>query len=225
LRNGIPAAAAAGGCLPARAACASAPQANGKEAEMLMLRTIVRAAFAASLAAVASPGNAAPPADPSGTWLTEDGRARIRVERCGPKLEQICGYIVWMKEPVDANGQPLKDQQNPDIAKRSRPVLGHQLIMGLAQSQDGPFAGQIYNAENGKSYEISLWRETRDLKVKGCMLSVFCATQTWTQTLDAPPGQLVGMTGDPNGPRAEAEWAPAIQPKPAAAARTGKALK
>ena len=192
---------------------------------MLMFRTIVRAALAVGVTAAGGPGNAAPPADPSGTWFTEDGRARIRVERCGPKLERICGYIVWMKEPVDANGQPLTDQQNPDITKRSRPVLGHQLIMGLTQGPDGLFAGQIYNAENGKSYEISLWRETRDLKVKGCMLSVFCATQTWTQTLDALPGQLVGMTGDPNGPRADTEWAQVIQPKPATAARTVKAAK
>jgi hypothetical protein len=32
---------------------------------------------------IAGSGNAATVADPSGTWLTEDGRARVRVERCG----------------------------------------------------------------------------------------------------------------------------------------------
>jgi hypothetical protein len=34
-------------------------------------------------------GAAAPP-DPSGTRLVEDGRARIRLERCGPSRERIC---------------------------------------------------------------------------------------------------------------------------------------
>jgi uncharacterized protein (DUF2147 family) len=184
---------------------------------------ILRAALAASLMAAVEPGIAASSTDPSGTWLTEDGRARIRVERCGVKLEQICGYIVWMKQPVDAKGQPLKDLQNPEAAKQSRPVLGHQLIMGLAPNSDGQFAGQIYNAENGKSYGISLWRETADrLKVKGCMLSLFCATQIWTKTTDALQGQLVGMTGDPIGPRADKEWAQETRAKPTTAAKASK---
>jgi uncharacterized protein (DUF2147 family) len=172
--------------------------------------------------ALVSPVAAASPTDPSGTWLTEDGRARIRVERCGSKPEQICGYIVWSKDPNDANGQPLKDLNNPDVTKRSRPVLGHQLIMGLKLNAEGRFEGQIYNAENGKSYEISLWREAIDLKVKGCMMAVFCATQTWTQTTNALPGQLVGMTGDPNGPKADKEWMQTVQQKPPATTRASK---
>ncbi len=188
----------------------------------LVSRMIVHATLAACLMAVAGPGNAASPADPSGTWLTEDGRARVRIERCGAKLEQICGYIVWMKDPTDANGQPPRDQNNPDLAKRTRPLLGHQLILGLKLSADGRFEGQIYNAENGKSYEISLRREATDLKVKGCMLSVFCATQTWTQTMNALPGQLVGMTGDPTGPAADKEWAQVPQVKPPTVAKATK---
>jgi uncharacterized protein (DUF2147 family) len=186
-------------------------------------RIILSAALAAVLIAAVEPRVAASPADPGGTWLTEDGRARIRVERCGGKLEQICGYIVWMKQPVDAKGQPFRDQQNPDPAKQSRPVLGHQLIMGLMQNSDGRFGGQIYNTEDGKSYEISLWRDATDtLKVKGCMLSVFCATQSWTQTIDVLPGQLVGMTGDANGPKADKEWA---QPAPTKPSTTAKATQ
>ncbi|MEH2469939.1 uncharacterized protein (DUF2147 family) [Nitrobacteraceae bacterium AZCC 2161] len=188
----------------------------------LVSRMIVRAVVAVCQMALVCPGTAASPADPSGTWLTEDGRARIRVERCGGKLEHICGYVVWMTDPIDANGQPPRDQNNPDLTKRSRPVLGHQLILGLKLSPAGRFEGQIYNAENGKSYEISLWREAMDLKVKGCMLSIFCATQTWTRTMNALPGQLVGMTGDPNGPKADKEWAQAAQAKPPTATRAAK---
>jgi len=188
----------------------------------LVSRILVRATLGLCQMALVSPVTAASQADPSGTWLTEDGRGRIRVERCGVKLEQICGYIVWAKEPNDANGQPLKDLNNPDTAKRSRPVLGHQLIMGLKLNSTGRFEGQIYNAENGKFYEISLWREAIDLKVRGCMMSVFCSTQTWTQTTNALPGQLVGMTGDPNGPKADKEWAQMAQAKPPATTRASK---
>lgn len=185
----------------------------------LISRTILRTALALFQIVIAGPGNAAGAADPSGTWLTQDGRARVRIERCGARLEQVCGFIVWMKEPVDANGQPLKDQNNPDPAKRSRPLLGHQLILGLKPAAEGRFNGQIYNAENGKSYQISLSRGARDLNVTGCMLSILCATQTWTQTTNALPGQLVGMTGDPTGPRADREWAQANPPTMARAAK------
>ena len=193
-----------------------------------MTSNIRKTVCAASLMVLAGPGFAAATPDPSGTWLTEDGRARIRVERCGPALEQVCGYIVWMKDALDANRQPLKDENNPDRTKRSRAVLGHQLILGLAPSPKGYFAGQIYDAESGKSYEISLWRESADrLRVKGCMLSVFCLSQTWSQTIDVLPGQLVGMTGDPTGPRADKEWAQVSlakppQPKPPTMARASR---
>ena len=183
-------------------------------------RIAVRTVLAVCQMVFAGPSNGASPADPSGTWLTEDGRARVRIERCGARLEQICGFVVWMKESVDANGQPQRDQNNPDTAKRSRPLLGHQLIMGLKPDADGRFEGPIYNAENGKSYQISLRRDATDLKVKGCMLSVFCASQTWTQTMSALPGQLVGMTGDPTGPRADKEWVQEARAKPSPTAPT-----
>jgi hypothetical protein len=120
-----------------------------------------------------------------------------------------------MKKSVDAKGQLLRDDHNPNPGKRSRALLGHQLIMGLQQNGEGRFQGLIYNAENGQSYEISLWRESTDkLKVKGCMLSFLCSTQVWVQTNDAVPGQLVGMTGDPDGPKPDKEWVQVIQTKP-----------
>src|SRR5262249_7258632 len=37
-------------------------------------------------------------ADATGTWLTEDGKARIRIAACGPAL---CGTIISLKEPND----------------------------------------------------------------------------------------------------------------------------
>jgi uncharacterized protein (DUF2147 family) len=174
----------------------------------ILLRIIIRIAVAIVTMVAQNRGQAASPVDPSGTFLTEDGRARVRVERCGSAPERICGYIVWMKEAADAKGQPLLDKLNPDPAKRSRPLLGHQLILGLRPGTEGRFAGEIYNAEDGKTYGIAIWRETADrLKVKGCLLGIICSTQSWTLASSAAAGQLVGVTGDAAGPTAEAEWA------------------
>ena len=182
---------------------------------------LLRLAITASM--TIRPAIASPSDEPSGTWLTEDGRARIRVERCGAHLEQVCGYVVWTNDPMDAKGRAVLDVQNPDTTKRSRPVLGHQLILGLSLSSDGRFHGPIYNAENGKSYEITLWRASAGaLNIRGCMMSILCATQTWTPTTDVLPGQLVGLTGDSNGPRADKEWAQIIPAKPQKTTRAAR---
>lgn len=174
----------------------------------ILFRLILRGVVAAVLMSTIGRAEAASPADPSGTWSTEDGRARIRLERCGAGQQRICGYIVWMKDPLDDRGQPVRDSYNPDTSKRARNVLGHQLIMGLKPTPEGWFDGDIYNAEDGRSYSVMLWRDSSDrLKLRGCMLKLLCQTQTWKQTNDVLPGQLVGLTGDPSGPKADKEWA------------------
>jgi uncharacterized protein (DUF2147 family) len=174
----------------------------------ILFQIIIRIAVLTLTMLAQNRGHAATPIDPSGTFLTEDGRARVRVERCGSPPERICGYIVWMKEVTDVKGQPLLDKLNPDPAKRARPLLGHQLILGLRPSTEGRFAGEIYNAEDGKTYGITIWREATDrLKVKGCLLGIICSTQSWALASSAAPGQLIGVTGEAAGPTPEAEWA------------------
>ena len=84
----------------------------------IVLRLIIRTAVATLLAVAQNRGHAATSTDPSGTFLTEDGRARVRIERCGAALERICGYIVWMKDTADTKGQPMRDKLNPDPARR-----------------------------------------------------------------------------------------------------------
>ena len=122
--------------------------------------------------------------DPSGTWLTGDGRAKIRIDRCGPAQKLVCGKVVWLKTPTSETGTPRTDLKNPDPKKRSRPVMGLQLIEGLKPDED-KFTGEIYNIEEGKIYTVSLERESEaELSVSGCMLRVLCGSQTWTRVPD-----------------------------------------
>ena len=187
-----------------------------------LFRLILRLVLSTLLSVAEGRGQAATVVDPSGTWLTEDGRARVRLERCGAAPERICGYIVWMKETADAKGQPFRDRLNPDPTRRSRALLGHQILLGLKPGPDGRYAGEVYNAEDGKTYGVSVWRDSAgQLAVKGCLLGLFCATQSWTPTRDAAIGQLLGVTGDAGGPFADPEWAAPRQPAATAArART-----
>lgn len=145
----------------------------------------MRIALTAALLVTGLSAAAAEPAkDPSGTWLTGDGRAKIRIDRCGPGQNLVCGKVVWLKVPTTDNGAPRTDVRNPDPKKRARPVIGLQLIDGLKPDEE-KFSGDIYNIEEGKTYAVSLERESAsELSVSGCLLKVLCGSQTWTKVPD-----------------------------------------
>jgi uncharacterized protein (DUF2147 family) len=120
-------------------------------------------------------------ADPNGTWLTEAGTSRIRIADCGGAL---CGNIVWMKEPVDPEtGKPRADKNNPDASKRGRPLMGVAIVIGMKPSGADKWSGQVYNAEDGKTYSGSItMMNASALRLEGCALAgLICKAQTWTR--------------------------------------------
>ena len=159
-------------------------------------RALPAAGLLAVLAtAVSATAASASPVDPSGTWLTGDGRAKIRIERCGPGGADACGRVVWLKVPTAPSGGPRTDLNNPDPAKRARPVMGLQIIDRLKPEASG-YAGEIYNPEEGKMFAVSLTRESEsELAVSGCLLKVLCGSQTWTRVPDV--NQQAAVASDP----------------------------
>src|SRR5437764_1455722 len=107
-------------------------------------------ALALLLAGLFAPASASA-ADPKGTWLTENGRSRVRIADCGAAL---CGTIVWLKEPNDPEtGKPKTDKQNADAGKRGRPLIGVSIVLGMKPSvTPDKWSGEVYNAEDGKTY-------------------------------------------------------------------------
>jgi len=135
----------------------------------------------AMLAAVlaAAPAKAQVNADPSGTWLTQAGDARVRVSKCGGG---ICGVVVWLREPINpATGKPQVDDKNPNPALARRPMIGLPLFSGMPPAGPGKWSGQIYNADDGNSYASSVSIAGPDtLKVEGCV-GALCGGETWTR--------------------------------------------
>src|SRR5262245_34410241 len=83
-------------------------------------------------------------ADPTGTWLTEAGEAKIRVTRCGKNL---CGTIVWLKEPIDPNtGKPHVDDKNPNPKLQKRKIIGLR-IFNMAPAGADTWSGTIYDSD------------------------------------------------------------------------------
>ncbi|MFO1089981.1 MAG: DUF2147 domain-containing protein [Hyphomicrobiales bacterium] len=129
-----------------------------------------------ALALMAVPAWAA--ATPEGLWAAGDnGESKIRIEPCG---EALCGTIVWLAEPNEANGQPKIDSKNPDPALRNQPLIGTMIIKDLkpSASKKGQWDGQIYNPEDGNTYSVYVRPNGGSLDVQGC-LTIFCQTKNW----------------------------------------------
>ena len=120
--------------------------------------------------------------DPSGTWLTEGGRSQVHLAHCG---DALCGRIQWLKEPSDpATGRPRRDARNPDPGKRDRLLIGVDILLGLRPGETpDQWAGDIYNPEDGKTYQARLTLlDARTLQVKGCVLGgLICKSQAWSR--------------------------------------------
>ena len=140
--------------------------------------TLRLALCAVAALAVASPALAA---DPHGVWVTEPGSSRIRIADCGGAL---CGSIVWLKDPNDAETQkPKLDKFNADASKRSRPLMGVTIVIGMKPAGTDKWSGQVYNAEDGKTYSGSVTMQGANaLKLEGCALGgLLCKAQTWSR--------------------------------------------
>ena len=135
------------------------PQAPGNRAPVV-------APSAPSAPAAAAQQPIPQPPSPVGTWIDHTGRGAIDIQPCG---EGLCGFLVWMKEPNDKKGQPLRDSLNEDRAKRRRQVCGLQIIGGLQAMRDGSWdRGWIYDPEQGESFDVELRLRSADqLQVKG----------------------------------------------------------
>ena len=144
-----------------------------------MLRNLVSCVlFLASLVA-ASPAYAEAGADPTGTWLTQAGDAKVKVTKCGGG---ICGAIVWLRQPIDAaTAKPALDDKNPNPTLAKRPMMGLPLFSGMQPSGPNKWSGQIYNADDGNSYASNISVASPEtLKVEGCVGSL-CGGETWTR--------------------------------------------
>ena len=124
-------------------------------------------------------------ADVLGTWATAEDKSHVEVVPCAEAAEQLCGSIVWLKEPNDDTGQPKLDKNNPDPALQSRPIVGLPLLAGFVKAAEPDVweDGEIYNPEDGDTYSCTMTLlEDGRLEVRGYVgLPLFGKSQTWTR--------------------------------------------
>lgn len=126
----------------------------------------------------------------AGTWLTAQG-TEVTLAPCE---RAFCGYITRIvvtsemksKYGLDAETaypQQFRDVMNPDPTLRSRPIDGLHFFT-VAATSDYELSGQLYNPEDGRTYDGHILVQSQDqLVIKGCALVVICQEQTWVRVI------------------------------------------
>jgi uncharacterized protein (DUF2147 family) len=85
-------------------------------------------------------------------WLM-DAKVAVQLFDCG---DLLCGRIVWLVIPRDAQGVLTHDERNPNVALRERPLCGLTVLWGLhPKGADRWEDGWFYNPYDGKTYRVS----------------------------------------------------------------------
>lgn len=119
-----------------------------------------------------------------GYWLTEEGQSQVQIyEKSNGK---IYGKIVWLEEPLNEDGSPKRDTENPNDDKQDRKILGMTILKNFEydEADEKWEDGEIYDPESGKTYDCYMWFDGNNnvLNVKGYIgLSVIGRKTEWTR--------------------------------------------
>ena len=107
-----------------------------------------------------------------GIWWNDEKTTKIEVKKVDGKY---IGTIVYMIPEKYENGQPPKDDENPDPALRTRSIVGLQILKGFvydAKKKEWS-KGTIYDPKSGNTYDCFAWLEDDDLlKLKGFVAGI-----------------------------------------------------
>jgi uncharacterized protein (DUF2147 family) len=116
----------------------------------------------AALIVLAVSGAPARAAIPQGVWLI-DQKAAVQIFDCEGLM---CGRILWLFKPRDAQGQLDLDKNNPSPPLRDRPLCGLTILWGLRP--DGPDHwrdGWFYDPDDGKTYRVLAQLKSDDVLI------------------------------------------------------------
>ncbi len=148
---------------------------------LLMALSLLAMCLAPAVAAPGNNPNAAPGDAILGTWFNEEKDAKIDVYKHNGKYY---GKVIWLKNPLDANGKPKTDVENPDPKLKSRPRLGLVILTDLAHKAGAKYAqGKVYDPKSGKTYSAQAeLAGNNKLKLRGFIgVSLIGRTSEWTR--------------------------------------------
>ncbi len=121
------------------------------------------------------------PDDILGTWLVEKKNAKVEIFKQGT---EYFGKIIWLAEPLETDGKPKLDKENPEVSKRSQTIQGLVNVKNLQWRGKGEWEeGKVYDPKNGKTYSASVeMLDKNTLEFTGFIgVSFIGRTETWTR--------------------------------------------
>lgn len=128
-----------------------------------------------------------------GTWRTLTG-TEINVQPCGA---EFCGTFSFIVIPPGKDSDVCRgmaktdfatlilDYKNPNQSLQTRSLLGLQAVSIKPTKDPNAYTANIYNAEEGKAYDVLLWTRGDKLTLGGGCLGSMCAvTQDWPRVPD-----------------------------------------
>jgi len=173
---------------------------------------ILAGAMVTGLFIGADSASAAPPLE-TGVWINHTGKGAVEIRPCdaaGRGASQLCGYIVWLKEPTNRRGEPLTDGYNRDPSKRKRTICGLPVLGALQRIDGGWDNGWVYDPEQGSSFDAAIQLTSRDKLIltgyKG--VKFFSKSFTWRRA----PADLPRCDGEAHEAKAPAATQVARKP-------------
>lgn len=131
-------------------------------------RLIAVALTAAALIAGGAPAAAASN-DIFGTWLRDDGNARVRVAPCGGA---ICATNLWIRDP-----------------HKQGEKVGDRLEFNIKPAGDG-WRGKAYDPQRKLTFSATLTAEGSAMTTRGCMMAgLICRSTNWQRLPAATAAQ------------------------------------
>ena len=128
------------------------------------MRTMIARASGTTLATATllAIGPAPAAADPSGTWLRENGAARVRMAKCG---DAICGTITWLKDPANTKSK-----------------VGQRVFFDMKPNGVNAWAGKAFNPEDGQTYSGKITLSGSSMTTAGCVAGGWiCRSVSWSR--------------------------------------------
>jgi uncharacterized protein (DUF2147 family) len=100
-------------------------------------------------------------AELDGNWSRGDGKARVRIAKCGA---DICATNTWIKP-----GTP--DEKAGDV-----------LVLKVEKVAEGQYSGSAFDPQRDKNYNITLEVSASKMTTKGCVLAgLLCKGVDWAR--------------------------------------------
>lgn len=111
----------------------------------------------------------------TGVWYTANDSSTVEIVK--HTNGKYIGTINWLMEPMNDQGKPKVDEENPDPDKQNDPIIGLRILRSFEYNakKDRWENGTIYDPDNGKTYSCYGWFENGNydkLYLKGYVLGM-----------------------------------------------------